>query len=662
MHIANDSDPELPRNGGHVVPADLPAESVRAQLGKILTSPRFVRSERSSRLLCFVVEKTLLGDADQIKEYVLGVEVLGRGDSFNPQLDPIARVEAGRLRKKLDAYYQTEGRNDSIRIELPKGRYVPAFSKREPPPAKLALIRPPWVGSLKGWQKAALANVALSLAVVTILWTGIPAGRKLAASKLAATTDSVRSARAGREALLEPTGPSIVVLPFTDLSPKKDQEYFSDGLTEELIATLAMMPGLRVVSRTSAFYFKGTSIDIRSIGKQLDVDMVLEGGVRRAGSQVRVTAQLINATDGYHLWAETYDGQVKDVLSFQRRLAKAITDTLSVELASASWVTSFERYSPRREALDLYLMGLYHARKWTEPELKQGIQRFEQAVEQDPNNALAYAGLAECYALLATQAGSAPTEVMPKAKAAVLKALEIDSALPGAHAVLGTVKGVYEWDWKGAEQEFGHAFELKSDDADVHVAYVWAYLLPRGDLEGAQSEIERVRRHDPASPRVYTVSGLIQYFERRYDEAITQYRKALELDPHFYPAHLALASAYEAKFMFGEAAAEMEKGKSAATPDMELCLLGHKYALMGKRAEAQAVLDRLEGLSRQSYVSGVHISELCADLGDRDKALEWLEKAYQQRSAWLVCLKLNPHFDSLRSDPRFVALLKKIGL
>ena len=422
------------------------------------------------------------------------------------------------------------------------------------------------------------------------------------------------------------------------------------------------MPGLRVVSRTSSFYFKGTSLDVRSIGEQLAVGIVLQGGVRRVGRQVEVSAQLINAMDGYHLWAETYDGEVKDVLSFQRGLAKAITETLSVEMGRPSEVPHSDQYTPKTKVHDLYLMGLYHAREWTEPELEDGIERFAETVDLDPGYAPGYAGLAECYALLGTQAGSLPTEVMPKAKAAALKALEIDKTLPGAYAVLGTVKGVYEWDWQGAEREFGHTFAQHPDDADAHLAYVQAYLLPRGKLEEAQREAENAHRLDPASPRVYLVLGLIQYFGRHYEEAIKQYQKALELDAHFYPAHLALALSYEAKGMVKDAAAEMEKGKSAATAEMELSLLGHKYALMGERAKAQAILTRLEGVAKEHYVSGVCISELYADLGDRDKALDWLEKAYRQRSPSLVSLKLNPHFDSLRSEPRFLALLEKIGL
>ena len=251
---------------------------------------------------------------------------------------------------------------------------------------------------------------------------------------------------------------------------------------------------------------------------------------------------------------------------------------------------------------------------------------------------------------------------MPKAKAATLKALALDGTLADAHWVLGTVKGVYEWDWAGARDEFSHALAIHPDDADARVAYVLAYLLPRGELGEAQSEIERARRLDPLSPRVYLVSGRIQYFGRYYDEAIARYRKALELDSRFYPAHLALASASAAKLMYADALAEVEQIKTMVAGDNELLLLGHTYAEMGKHAQAQAILERLEALAKQRYASAVRISVLCADLGEKGEALAWLEKACQQRSVGLACLKLNPHFDGVRSDPRFIAVLKKVGL
>ena len=360
MRLASVTDPEASRSGRSASPPVPAAESFRAQLQKILASPRFARSECSSRMLRFLVEKTLQGEADEIKEYVLGVEVLGRGDSFDPQLDPIARVEAGRLRKKLDEYFLLEGRNDPIVIELPKGRHVPAFRKRQLSAGKTAPARL-WTRSIPKRQKVAVACCALVLVAITIIARVFPFPHKLGIANAAAANGRAERSPASGQVSREASAPSIVVFPFADLSPAKHQQKFSKVPTEELIATLDAIPGLRVELRASSFSYSGTPIDLRAVGRQLDVGAALGGGVLRTDNRIQITAQLINARDGSHVWSQTYDGEARDVASFERGLANAVTETLGVERARSDGARPFDTYSPRREVHDLYLMGLYHA-------------------------------------------------------------------------------------------------------------------------------------------------------------------------------------------------------------------------------------------------------------------------------------------------------------
>ena len=628
-------------NGAPSCPVtELSNAEAHLELQRILASETFVRFERQSRFLRFLVERTLQAQTDTLKEYVLGVEVFSRQPSFDPRTDPIVRVEASKLRRRLEQYYETEGRDHPVAIELPKRTYVPLFRHRQP--AALSVL------GIRTWPRS--PNILKAgMAIMIVLLAAVGAYR-----------EATRNAGKAYPSLAE--APSIVVLPFADLSPNKDQEYLCDGLTEELIEALTKLDGLRVISRTSSFHFKGKMEDIRKIGAEANVTMVLEGSVRRSENRLRVIAQLVDATDGHRLWSSTYDREMKAVLAIPEEVASAIAATLQVELARLHKARLPTRYSQNPQATDLYLKGLHFARHWRESDLRKGIDYLERAIREDPNHAAAYARLAECYSMLGVHGAFPASEVGPKAKAAAAKALALNDSVAEAHVSLGIVKAAYDWDWAGAEREFQRALQLDPLDADVHEAYVMAYLAPRGRLLEALREVKLAHTLDPVSPGVHTTLGMGYYFMRQNDRAIEQYREALEIGPRFSAAHVALGLAYEQKAMFEDAVAAFQEGKAAWTSGMGESLLGHAYARMGKRREAQAVLGDLQQLSARKYVSGAYLAVIYLGLGDRDRAMEWLEKAYEQRSASLVFLKVDPRWDSLLSDPRFVSVLKRIGL
>lgn len=439
------------------------AEEIRQQLEKIVASEIFAHSGRMSRFLRFVVEAALQGRAGEIKEYSIGVEVFDRPPSYDPRSEPVVRVEARRLRSKLEAYYQGEGRNDPILIELPKGSYVPLFHQRETAPPRFT------------HRKAAAIAVAAVVLAGVVYWSARRAQRK------GARTAAISS---------------VAVLPFTDMSPQKDQEYFCDGLTEELIQELARVDGLRVAARTSAFQFKGKGVDIRRAGEQLKADAVVEGSVRKEGNKVRITAQLVSVADGYHLWSATYDREFADLFGIQEEISRSIATALRRELAGRSLTT---RYSRDPQAYDLYLYGRFYWRKTSPEAVAKARRYFEQAIEKDPRFALAYAGLADSYAssvLLEEREPAGRMENLAKAKMAARKALEIDPALPEAHVPLA-VASCRLWEWREAEREFRRAIELDPNYATAHNLYANTYLAPRGELADAFRELKQALELEP---------------------------------------------------------------------------------------------------------------------------------------------------------------------
>jgi serine/threonine protein kinase/Tfp pilus assembly protein PilF len=476
--------------------------------------------------------------------------------------------------------------------------------------------------------------------------------------KLKKEIESIRERSSERKPQL-----SIAVLPFANLSPSPDQEYFCEGMAEEIINALTHLEGLRVAARTSAFSFRDKAIDIREIGKKLNVETLLEGSVKRAGNRVRITTQLINVTDGYHLWSEKYDREMQDVFAIQDEISLAIVDKLRVRLLGKQKAKLIKRHTEAIDAYSLYLKGRYFWNKRTEESLRKAVQYFEQAIQKDPGYALAYTGLADSYILLAEYSLLPPKNAFPKAKAAVMKALEIEETLAEAHTSLASIKTLNDWDWIGAKREFKLAIEFNPGYATAHQWYA-EYLTMTGQYAEAISECKRAQELDPLSLIIgVTTAVTLLCGTRRYDRVTEECQKVLEMDPNFGGALNILGMVYRERGMYQEAiqafqkARTFDEGNSWVTAN-----LAHTYAVSGNRSKAQKVLDELEQVSKGRYVPPDNTALVYLGLGEKNLMFEYLEKAYRDRSVGFIWLRSDPIFDSIRSDPRFIDLLKRIGL
>jgi TolB-like protein len=455
---------------------------------------------------------------------------------------------------------------------------------------------------------------------------------------------------------------AIAVLPFANVSPDPENEYFSDGLTEDLITALSQIEGLRVVARTSAFQFKGKAHDVREIGRQLSVGTVLEGSVRKAGERVRITAQLVSVADGFQLWSERFDREMRDVFAIQDEISRAIVKALQLKLAAGAPPRLVKHYSGNIEAYNLVLKGRYYWNKWTEEGFRKGMELYSQAIAADPRYAPAYAGLADSFNLLGFWGMSPPKEVMPNAKALAMKALELDETLAEAHTSLGMVRILYDWDWAGAEPEFLRALELNPGEAGARLAYAMTFLAPAGRVKEAIEQMRRARELDPLSLVINTYLGVLYSFARDPDKAIPQLQATLELDPAFAEAHRSLGWAYYLKGRMEDATAAFEKARSLGgnTPFL-LADLSWNYAAQGRLAAARDRLRELLELREQTYVSPYCLAIVQLGLGEIDQCFAWLEKAFEERSGWLTWLKTSPAFERLGGHPRLVELQKRVG-
>ncbi|HYL38309.1 MAG TPA: tetratricopeptide repeat protein [Bryobacteraceae bacterium] len=581
--------------------SEISGRAIRAQVKRIMSSEGFSRSPRLSRFLGFTVEQTLASQGERLKEYVLGIEVFDKEESFDPRIDTIVRVEARRLRLTLLEYYATRGQDDPVRIDFPKGSYVPTFY-----------------------------------------------------------TQGSRAAHGEPREIS-----SVAALPFVNMSADPADEYFSDGLTEELIHALAGVEGLRVAARTSAFQFRGKSHDIRKIGRQLRVGTVLEGSVRKDGDRLRVTAQLNNTNDGCHLWSETYDRAMTQVFAIQQEIAQAIVNTLRIKAAQKRDRQLVSYHTQNVEAHDLYLRGRYFWNKRGAHEIQKSIEYFGGAIEKDPRYALAYTGLADAYASLgfSFDAGIlSPTEAVPKAKAAISKALQLNDGLAEAHLSLAFVRFLYDWDWAGAESEFCRAIELDPLYAHAHHWYSH-YLLAMGRVEESLEESWRAIEIEPLDAILNTHLGWHHLYSNQHDLAIEQLRRALEVHPGYFHSRREIGRAYTQKGMYRQAIASLHKALRQSKEDgFTLASLGYAYAAAGRRDDARRVLDEIRGLSGRRYISPYFAAAIHAGLGEPDLAFAHLDEAWRERADALVYLTTEPMFDSLHSDSRFTSLMKRMGL
>jgi serine/threonine-protein kinase len=458
---------------------------------------------------------------------------------------------------------------------------------------------------------------------------------------------------------------SIAVLPFVDMSPEHDQEYFSDGMTEEIINALTQLEELRVASRTSCFAFKGRPLEIGEVGAKLKVATVLEGSVRKAGSRLRITAQLVNVDDGYHLWSERYDREMEDVFAIQDDIARSIAGRLQLSLAVEAGERLVEPPTDSIEAYDLYLKGRFLVNRLVEVKgegPRQGIHLFQEALALDPLYALPHAGIADAYSHLGNT-GVLPTdEALPKAKEAAMRALELDDTLAEAHCALGWILMNYDFDWAGAEKHFRRAIELVPSSAEAHGRYADHLLWVQGQFDEAVAEARRGVELEPTSVVANTWLGRHLCRVGRYEEAIIQLRRAVELDSSHWHAHLSLTEAYRLDSMHTEAVAAVETAMALAGPHpWNLTHLALAYAASGKMAEADAIYDELLARSRHERVQSSLLAAISAVLGRIDEAFEWLDRAYDERDNLLVTLKVLRFWDPLRDDPRFQDLLRRMN-
>jgi TolB-like protein/Tfp pilus assembly protein PilF len=456
---------------------------------------------------------------------------------------------------------------------------------------------------------------------------------------------------------------SAAVLPFVDLSPEKDQEYFSDGLTEELITSLSQVPDLRVAARTSSFQFKGQNPDVHEVGRRLDVGAVLEGSVRKSGDRLRVSAQLISVKDGYQLWSESYDRDLADVFDVQEDVARSIVAALRVRLAPARDSALAARPTADLEAYDLYLKGRYAWNLRTGPGLQHAVQYLEQAVARDPTFARAWAALADAYILVVPYAGGSPADTWQKAQMAARKALSLDSTSAEAYTSLGYGNMVYAWDWQAAEDNFKRALAADPNYATGHHWY-GDFLAGRGRLDNALAEMSRAHQLDPLSRQIGVEWGWVSYLMHRSDEAEAHIRQVLQLDPNYAQGYLRLGLVQIQQRRYPDAIASIQQSLNlGATVPHAAAALAFAYGVSGKRAEALKIVDDLKGRrAGKELIPPFTIAAGYAGLGDIDQGIEWLNKGIDEKDVFLPENFFEPLLDPLRKDPRFGQVMKRMGL
>ena len=454
---------------------------------------------------------------------------------------------------------------------------------------------------------------------------------------------------------------SIAVLPFESLSEDKANAFFAEGVQDEILTRLAKVADLKVISRTSTQHFKSSPDNLPQIAKQLGVMNILEGSVQRSNDQVRVNVQLINAMTDAHLWADIYDRKLTDIFVVESDIAKTIADTLQAKLTGAEMTAMTKAPTANNEAYQLYLQGRFFWNKRTAADLRKSIEYFSQAIEKDPNYALAYAASAQAWLLLPGYAGGTPADCFPQAEMAAKKALSLDDNLADAHAALAMVKQLYDFDLPGAIAEFERAIQLKPNDATAHHWLANHSLAASGQTDREISEMKRALELDPLSLIINTNLGQAFVYASRFDEAIAQLRKTIEMDGSFYFAHLVLGQALELKGEFSAALTEYQK--AMALNDDPLCkaFVGHLYGKSGRQDEARQILEQLRHLRAQRYFEAYGIALVCLGLDNRSEALAWLEQAYRERDGFsMAVIRVDQFLDPLRHDPRFQALAEKV--
>lgn len=577
-------------------------ESVRAiveQLDRVLRSATFQQSDRLKRFLEFVVQEAIDGRAGNLKEYVIGVHVFKKHVSFDPRTDPIVRVQARRLRAKLEVYYGESGQQDALIIELPRGGYAPVFKQRSdlvPVPVEPARPFP------------------------------------------------------GRN--------TVAIQEFEDLSGSSELESFGKGVREELIHRLSRLQGLRIIAALPS-----DSLDATVQTSTPSAAVFIKGSVRRSGNLLRVNVHMLDSRSSSYLWSASVDGDVSDPFSAQEKIAAAVVEKLTSDLSNDRPAGGYARPLENLSAQNLYVQGRYHLNQRTEESLRKALDFFEKALAEDSQFALAQSGLSDTYALLGHYGVLGPADVWTKATSLAVSAVMLDEYSAEARTSLAHAKATQDWDWTGAELEFQRAITLNPRYATAHHWYAASCLAPLGRLDEALNEMRIAQEIDPVSSIVARDLAVIHFYRRDFDAALDQCDYTIELNPYFAPAYFTLGCIQEQRGDFDEAVAAFQRAVhlSPKTPRM-LGALGRTYALAGKKDQALEMLSTLETIAVERYVSPLDFAWIRFALGESDLGFQWLTKAFDDRSFELLSMNVDPRFDAWRQEARFQALLGRLGL
>jgi TolB-like protein/Flp pilus assembly protein TadD len=574
-------------------------DAVRRELDRILASKTFKQVNRLPRFLTFIVGETLAGRGDLLKEYPVGVEVFGKDSNFDPRMDPIVRVQARRLRMRLAAFYQEPGQSHELIIELPKGGYAPTFRQVEEAPRKRPLV-------------AALVS---------------------------------RN--------------TVAVQPFADLSPAHQDAAFCQGLTQQIVHTLIRAGSMLVVSHPEQ--------DLSADQPAPPAAMIVSGSVRRAKDTLRITTQITDAVRGCFLWSDSIDRSTAGLydiglFDIQEEVAGTVAQTLRTELLDAADTPRPSRVQ-NLAAHNLYLQGRYHLNQRTEHGLRKALEFFTQATDEDPQLAEAFAGIADTYVLLANYGVASPAEVWTKAASNASQAVLLNDNSSEAHTSLGHVKSTQDWDWAGAEREFRRAIALNPRNAVAHHWYSMSCLAPLGRLDEALEENLVARALDPVSSIIARDTASIYYFRRDFEEALEQCDRTIEQNPHFSAAYWTLGLVQEQRGDLDEAIAAFQRAIELSPPSPRILgTLGRTLARANRKEEALNILDELSRTARKRYISPFELALIYFALNRLEEGFDALTRAYQDRSFELISIHVDPRFDSVRKDPRFIALHRQLGL
>jgi TolB-like protein/Flp pilus assembly protein TadD len=623
-------------------PGDFSAEAIHLVLHRILSSKTFSNSVRYRGFLQFTVAETLAGRGSSLKEYVLGVEVFNQPQSFDPRTNPIVRVIASRVRTKLKIYYDGEGSQDPILVDFPKGGYVPVFRHRQQDAARES------DNYQSFWLRRRWILISLGLLVLFSV---------LGLSEAFFTNGRNQPITSPSLSQMRGAAASVAVLPFLSSSAIQETKDFSGWLVEELVNVSNKAGSLRVVAGEAVPSLEGASLDVRAIGARLGVDALLQGSIRSTGGRLQISVQLVAVKNGYHLWSDIYDCQLADIIVTQHAIARAVVNALRIKPAMPLQKPDTVSLA----AYNLYVDGSYQMRQGGDKRLLYATESLQKAIVADPAFSLAYSRLAAAHIRLIKWDIVPFNDSLAEAQVAAEKALEFHKHLTEAHAVLAVVNS-FRWRWKTASEDFAIAIKGDPSNSEMREAYAIAYLLPMRRLDEALEEIRKAETLDPMSPSINVSKGLVHYCQRDYDRAIDECRKALAVQPNLTNASFGLASALAHQSRFAEAIAGIESLKTPADDAIAVSCSGYIAGSSGAARHARAALVRLDEISQHKSVPSYYRSLIYLGMRNTGEALRWLEQAYEERDPSLIYLAVNPKWDSLRSHPRFIALLRKIGL